>query len=142
MKTPIPKVAEIQPKWFVVDAEGKVLGRLAVKIADIIRGKNKPTYTPHLDTGDYVVVINAEKVVLTGSKETQKVYQRYSGYMGGLKEQTAADVRAKTPERLIEDAVWGMLPKGRLGRAVFKKLKVYAGPANQHEAQKCEKLEL
>ena len=142
MTTPIPKVAEIQHKWFVVDAEGKVLGRLAVKIADIIRGKNKPTYTPHLDTGDYVVVINAEKVVLTGKKETDKIYQRYSGYMGGLKEQTAAEVRAKSPERLIEDAVWGMLPKGRLGRAVFKKLTAHAGPANQHEAQKCEKLEL
>ena len=115
---------------------------MAVKIADILRGKHKPTFTTHLDCGDFVVVVNAAKVRLTGNKEAQKIYQDYSGYMGGLKEQTAAVVRQKNPERLVRDAVWGMMPKGRLGRAQFGKLKVYAGPDHPHEAQKVEPLSL
>jgi large subunit ribosomal protein L13 len=142
MKTFIPKENEIVRKWYVVDADGAVLGHLAVKIANILRGRHKPTYTPHLDTGDFVVVINAEKVVLTGRKDEQKTYQDYSGWMGGLKEQPVAAVRAKNPERMIEDAVWGMMAKGRLGRTMYTKLKVYAGKEHPHKAQKCEKLEL
>jgi len=119
MKTYLPKVDQIERRWWVVDADGLVLGRLAVKIADILRGKNKPAYTPHLDVGDFVIVINAEKVRLTGRKEERKIYQTYSGYMGGQKEQTAAEVRKRDPRRLIKRAVWGMMPKGRLGRAQF-----------------------
>lgn len=137
MKTYLPKVSELEAnrKWWVVDAEGQTLGRLAVRIAEVLRGRNKPVYTPHLDCGDFVVVINAEKVKMTGRKDERKIYQRYSGYMGGLKEQTAAEVRAKNPERLIHQAVWGMLPKGHLGRELFRKLKVYAGGEHPHEAQ-------
>jgi len=135
MKTYLPKKDEIEQQWFVADAEGQVLGRLAVKIANALRGKNKPCFTPHLDCGDFVIVVNAEKVTLTGRKDEQKVYQSYSGYMGGLKERTAAEVRARNPERMIRDAVWGMMPKGRLGRQQFGKLKVYAGPDHPHEAQ-------
>lgn len=139
-KTYLPKVNEIERNWHVIDADGLVLGRLAVQIANILRGKNKAIFTPHLDCGDFVVVINAEKVVLTGRKSTDKIYQDYSGYIGGLKEQTADVVRAKNPERMILDAVWGMMPKGRLGRAQFKKLKVYAGPDHPHAAQKAQPL--
>ena len=139
MKTFLPKVNEIERKWYVVDATNMVLGRLATQIAMRLRGKDKPTFTPHLDCGDFVVVINAEKVVLTGRKDTRKTYQDYSGYMSGLKIQTADVVRAKNPTRLIRDAVWGMMPKGRLARAQFSKLKVYAGPEHPHTAQKCEK---
>ncbi|MEI6056225.1 MAG: 50S ribosomal protein L13 [Lentisphaerota bacterium] len=135
MKSYLAKTNEIERKYIVVDAVGIPLGRLAVKIANALRGKDKPTYTPHIDTGSFVVVINAEKVVLTGKKETDKIYQDYSGYKSGLKEQTAQQVRAKKPERLVEDAVWGMLPKGRLGRQIYKKLKVYAGAEHPHEAQ-------
>jgi len=142
MKTFLPKVDEIKRDWLIVDAEGLVLGRLAVKIADALRGKNKAIYTPHLDCGDYIVVINAEKVVLTGNKDTQKVYQDYSGYMGGLKEYTADVIRAKNPERMIRNAVWGMMPSGRLGRAQFKKLKVYAGSNHPHEAQQLKPMAL
>lgn len=139
-KTYLPKVNEIERNWHVIDADGLVLGRLAVQIANILRGKNKAIFTPHLDCGDFVVVINAEKVVLTGRKSTDKIYQDYSGYIGGLKEQTADVVRAKNPERMILDAVWGMMPKGRLGRAQFKKLRVYAGSEHPHEAQKAQPL--
>lgn len=135
MKSYLAKTNEIERKYIVVDAVGIPLGRLAVKIANALRGKDKPTYTPHIDTGSFVVVVNAEKVVLTGKKETDKIYQDYSGYKSGLKEQTAQQVRAKKPERLVEDAVWGMLPKGRLGRQIYKKLKVYAGAEHPHEAQ-------
>jgi large subunit ribosomal protein L13 len=142
MKTFIPKVDEIKRKWWVVDADGLVLGRLAVRVADILRGKNKPTYTPHLDCGDFVVVINAEKVKLTGTKEEKKIYQDFSLYMSGQKEQTAAQVRARKPTRLIQDAVWGMLPKGVLGRAQFEKLKVYAGAEHPHAAQQPAKLDI
>lgn len=136
MKTFIPKVDEIQRNWRVVDADGKTLGRLAVKIADALRGKDKPTYTPHLDCGDFIVVVNAEKVALSGKKETDKVYVNFSGHMGGLKEQPACVVREKNPTRLITDAVRNMVPKGRLGRSMLTKLKVYAGPEHPHEAQK------
>ena len=142
MKTTIPKESELKRDWCILDAEGQVLGRLAVKVADILRGKNKPTFTPHLDCGDYVIVVNADKVRLTGRKETQKVYQNHSGYMGGLKEHTADHIRSHDPTRLVRDAVWGMLPKGRLGRAQFRKLKVYAGSEHPHEAQRPQKVEL
>ena len=136
MKTFLPKENEIIRNWYVIDATGQVLGRLAVQIANMLRGRHKPTYTPHLDCGDFIVVVNAEKVVLTGDKDTKKIYQNYSGYIGGLKEQTADVVRAKNPTRLIHDAVLGMMPKGRLARTQFGKLKIYAGPAHPHEAQK------
>ena len=138
MKSYLAKNNEIERKHILVDADGVPLGRLAVKIANALRGKDKPTYTPHVDTGVYVIVINAEKVVLTGKKETQKIYTDFSGYRGGLKEQNAETIRAKHPERMVKDAVWGMLPHGRLGRQVFKKLRVYAGSEHPHEAQKPE----
>ena len=143
-KTYLPKVNEIERKWHVINAEGLVLGRLAVQIANILRGRNKAIYTPHLDTGDFVIVINAEKVVLTGRKDTRKIYQDYSGYMGGLREQTADVIRKKHPERLILDAVWGMMPNGPLGRAQFRKVKVYGGdlPAHQYAAQNAQPLEI
>ena len=135
MKTFLPKQGEFEQKWWVVDATDLVLGRLAVKIADTIRGKNKPIFTPHLDCGDFVVVVNAGKVRVTGRKETNKIYQDYSGHMGGRKERTLDVIRARQPERLIRQAVWGMMPKGRLGRAQFRKLKIYSGPEHPHEAQ-------
>ncbi len=135
MKTFLPKQGEFEQKWWVVDATDLVLGRLAVKIADTIRGKNKPIFTPHLDCGDFVVVVNAGKVRVTGRKETDKIYQDYSGHMGGRKERTLDVIRARQPERLIRQAVWGMMPKGRLGRAQFRKLKIYSGPEHPHEAQ-------
>lgn len=142
MKTYLPKPDQIERKWWVVDAEGQVAGRLATRLADILRGRHKPTYTPHLDCGDFVVVINAEKVLLTGNKETQKIYEDYTGYPSGLKRQTAKVVREKHPERILEQAIWGMMPRTRLSRAQFRKLKVYAGPEHPHQAQKVEKLEL
>jgi len=142
MKTYLPKEDAIPRQWWVVDAEGQVLGRMAVKIANILRGKNKPTYTPHLDVGDFVIVVNAEKVKLTGRKGTDKVYKSYSGYMGGLKEVTADRVRARKPTRLVAEAVWGMLPKGRLARKQFRKLKLFAGTAHPHAAQNPQPLKL
>ena len=149
MKTYLPKIDKLnrtideQPrKWQIIDADGAVLGKVATKAADVLRGKNKPTFTPHLDTGDFVVVINAEKVVLTGKKETEKVMTTYSGYRGGLKKFSPADVRAKHPERLVEKAVKGMIPRNRLGRQIFKKLKVYPGPDHPHKAQAPAALEL
>ncbi len=141
-KTYLPKVSEIERNWILVDAEDQILGRLAVKIADILRGKNKPTFTPHLDCGDFVVVVNAEKVRLTGRKSDEKIYQDYSGHMGGLKIRTAKEIREKNPCRLISDAVHGMLPKGRLGRQQFSKMKVYAGTEHPHAAQAPEPLQL
>ncbi len=135
MKTYLPKVNLDARKWHVVDAEGKVLGRLAVEVANVLRGKNKPIYTPHLDAGDFVVVINAEKVLLTGKKETAKEYMSYSGWKGGEKRQTVAQVRARHPERLILHAVKGMIPKNRLGDALLTKLKVYKGNQHPHGAQ-------
>jgi large subunit ribosomal protein L13 len=122
-------------KWWVVDADGKVLGRLATELADVLRGKNKAIFTPHVDTGDFVVVINAEKVKLTGKKLTEKMYYRHSGYLGGLKSLSAGELLRKKPEALIHHAVKGMLPKNRLGRSMIKKLKVYAGTEHPHEAQ-------
>lgn len=142
MKTYLPKEDKIQRNWVIVDAENAILGRLAVNVADILRGKNKPCYTPHLDCGDHVIVINAEKVKLTGRKETDKTYQDFSGYMGGQKIQTAREVRASKPIRLVRDAVWGMMPKGRLGRKQFGKLKVYPGAEHPHEAQQPRKVEM
>jgi large subunit ribosomal protein L13 len=142
MRTYFPKMGDIEPKWFVIDAEGQTLGRLSTQIATIISGKAKPTYTPFLDTGDHVIVINAEKVVLTGKKETDKVYRRHSLYPGGLKERAARFVRAEKPESMIEEAVWGMLPKSRLGRKMLKKLKVYRGTNHPHAAQRPETLKV
>ena len=135
MKTYLPKVNLDQRKWHVIDADGAVLGRLAVQVADIIRGKNKPVYTAHLDAGDFVVVVNAEKVKLTGNKETQKEYMSYSGWRGGEKRRTVEQVRAKQPEDLITHAVRGMVPKNRLGRVLMTKLKVFKGPTHPHAAQ-------
>jgi len=142
MKTFIPKEEDIQRKWFIVDADGKPAGRLATEIANVLRGKNKPTFTPHVDTGDYVVVVNAKKVGLTGRKSMDKVYTRYTGYVGGLKSQTAAEMRDKHPTRIVENAVKGMMPKGSLGRKMYKRLKVYEGTEHPHDAQQPEKMEL
>ena len=142
MKTFLPKVNEIERKWWIIDADKQVLGRLAVKIAMILRGKNKPTFTPHLDCGDYVIVTNASKVVMTGRKSTDKEYQDFSGWVGGLKRTPADVMREKHPEEIIKRAVWGMMPHGRLGRAQFAKLKVYAGTDHPHTAQKPVKVNL
>ena len=138
MKSYIAKPADIDHKWYVIDAEDKTLGKVAAEIAMILRGKKKPIYTPHVDCGDYVVVVNAEKVAVTGKKEKQKTYKSHSGYPGGLKETTLAELRAKKPEEIIRHAVKGMMPKGKLGRQMFKKLKVYAGPEHPHAAQNPE----
>jgi large subunit ribosomal protein L13 len=142
MPTPIPKESEIERRWYLVDAEGKVLGRLASRVATLLRGKHKPIFTPHLDVGDHVVVINAAKVRLTGRKLTDKVYRWHSGYIGGLREVTAARLLRTHPERVVEWAVEGMLPKNRLGRALAKKLKVYAGASHPHAAQRPTVLEI
>jgi large subunit ribosomal protein L13 len=139
-KTYLPPVNEIDRKWYVVDAADQRLGRLAVQIAEIIRGKTKPTFTPHLDTGDFVIVVNAEKVRVTGKKGSQKLYRRHSGRPGGMKTETFDKLQARIPERIIETAVKGMLPKNSLGRQLFTKLKVYAGPAHPHSAQQPETL--
>lgn len=135
MKSYIAKPADVDRKWYVIDAEGKTLGKLAVEAAMILKGKKKPIYTPHIDTGDYVIVINAEKVCVTGKKESDKIYKHHSGYPGGLKETPLKELRAKQPEEIIRHAVKGMMPKGKLGRQMFKKLKVYAGPEHPHAAQ-------
>ncbi len=131
---------KVERKWYVVDADGQTLGRLASEIAKVLRGKNKPIYTPHIDTGDYVIVVNADKVKVTGKKLDQKIYYRHSEYVGGMKETTLREMMDKKPERVIELAVKGMLPKGPLGRAMIKKLHVYAGPEHNHAAQKPEVL--
>ena len=135
MKTHLPKVNLDQRKWHVIDADGAVLGRLAVQIADTLRGKNKPVYTPHLDAGDFVVVINAEKVSVTGKKETEKLFMTYSGWKGGEAYRSVAQIRAKHPEKLITHAVRGMVPKNRLGRKLMTKLKVFRGDKHPHAAQ-------
>ena len=140
MNTYMAKASDVQRKWYIVDAEGVVLGRLASQVASILRGKNKPTYTPHVDTGDYVIVINADKVILTGKKLDQKIYYHHSDYVGGMKDATLREKLNKKPEQVIELAVKGMLPKGPLGRQMFTKLHVYAGPDHKHEAQKPEVL--
>jgi len=142
MKTYVPKKTEIKKNWYLVDAEGKILGRLASKIAQVLSGKNKPIYTPHLDTGDFVVVINAKKVKVTGNKEKKKVYYHYSGYPGGMKEIVYEKLLKKKPALIIQKAVKGMLPKSKLGRKMLKKLKVYAGTEHRHQAQNPEKIEL
>jgi large subunit ribosomal protein L13 len=142
MKTHLPKVNLDQRKWHIIDANGVVLGRLAAKVADVLRGKNKAVYTPHLDAGDFVVVVNAEKVRVTGKKETDKEYMTYSGWKGGEKYKTVADLRAKHPEMLIHRAVRGMIPKNRLGRVLLTKLKVYKGDKHPHSAQQPAVLKL
>jgi len=135
MRTYTPKKDEVERKWWLVDAEGKVLGRLATRVAVLLRGKNKPQFAAFLDTGDFVVVINAEKISVTGKKLDQKTYYSHSGYPGGLRTETLKELLAKKPEEAIRRAVWGMIPKNKLGRAVYKKLKVYRGPQHPHEAQ-------
>ena len=142
MKTYSAKAETVERDWFLIDADGKTLGRLASEIARRLRGKHKPVYTPHVDTGDYIVVINAEKVRVTGNKAQDKMYYRHSGYMGGLKEINFEDLIQKAPERVIETAVKGMLPKNPLGRAMFRKLKVYAGAQHRHQAQQPQILEI
>ena len=142
MKSFMANAQNIQRKWYVVDAEGMVLGRLATQVANILRGKNKPTYTPHVDTGDYVIVVNADKVVLTGKKLDDKIYYKHSHYPGGLKETNARDMLARHPEFPVWDAVRGMLPHTPLGAAMLDKLHVYAGPDHPHQAQKPEELKL
>lgn len=138
MKTFSAKPHEVERKWYVIDAKGKVLGQVAVEAARLLRGKHKPTFTTHIDTGDHVVVITADQVVLTGAKENQKIYTRFSGYVGGQKVETPRIVRERRPVLLVERAVWGMLPKTRLGRSQYTKLKVYAGAEHPHEAQQPE----
>ncbi len=140
MNTFMASPATIDRKWYVVDATDMTLGRLASAVASVLRGKNKPTYTPHMDTGDYVIVVNAEKVKVTGKKLDQKIYYHHSDYVGGMKETTLREMMAKKPERVIEMAVKGMLPKGPLGREMYTKLHVYAGPEHKHAAQKPETL--
>src|SRR5690625_4797634 len=142
MKTFLARKETVEPQWYVVDASGQVLGRLAVKIANILRGRNKPTYTPHVDTVDFVVVINADKVQLTGKKEEQKKYMFYSGYLGGVSHRSVRQMREKRPEFIIQNAVKGMLPKNRLAREMLSKLKVYAGSEHPHEAQQPTSLSL
>ncbi|MCI9419062.1 MAG: 50S ribosomal protein L13 [Eubacterium sp.] len=142
MKSYMASPSDVERKWYVVDAEGKTLGRMASEIASILRGKKKPIYTPHIDTGDYVIVVNAEKVVTTGKKLNQKIYYHHSEYVGGMKEATLQEMLNKKPEYVITHAVKGMLPKGPLGRQMLKKLFVYAGPEHKHAAQKPEALEI
>ncbi|MED4229622.1 50S ribosomal protein L13, partial [Neobacillus cucumis] len=136
------KANEVERKWYVVDAEGQTLGRLATEVASILRGKNKPTFTPHVDTGDHVIIINAEKIHLTGNKLNDKIYYRHTNHPGGLKQRTALEMRTNYPVQMLELAIKGMLPKGRLGRQVSKKLNVYAGAEHPHQAQKPEVYEL
>ena len=142
MKTFSAKPETVKRDWFVIDAENKVLGRLATEIARRLRGKHKAEYTPHVDTGDYIIVINADKIAVTGNKESDKLYQHHTGYPGGLKTISLDKQRIKAPERIIETAVKGMLPKNPLGRAMFRKLKVYAGPEHQHQAQQPQALKV
>jgi large subunit ribosomal protein L13 len=134
-RTYSPKLAEIEHQWFVLDATGVPLGRLSTLAAHLIMGKHKPTWAPHIDVGDFVIVVNADKAVLTGRKEEQKMYHRHTGYPGGMKSINAADMRQRRPTKLVEIAVWGMLPKSKLGRQLLRKLKVYAGPEHPHQAQ-------
>ena len=142
MQTYMANPDKIERKWYVVDAEGCTLGRLASGVASVLRGKNKPQFTPHVDTGDYVIVVNADKIKVTGKKMDQKIYYNHSDYVGGMKETTLKEMMAKKPEKVIELAVKGMLPKGPLGRSMIKKLHVYAGPDHEQQAQKPEVLEI
>jgi large subunit ribosomal protein L13 len=136
MKTPVPSAKTITRQWFVLDGQDVVLGRLATRAATLLMGKHKPIYTPFLDTGDHVIVVNADKVKLTGRKEIQKIYRWHSGYPGGLREEQAKQLRSRRPVKMVEDAIWGMLPKTKLGKQMYRKLKVYAGPKHPHQAQK------
>ena len=140
MKSFMASPSNIERKWYVVDAEGKTLGRLASEVAKVLRGKNKPTFTPHIDTGDYVIVVNAAKIAVTGKKLDQKIYYHHSDYVGGMKETTLREMLAKKPDKVIELAIKGMLPKGPLGRQMITKLHVYAGPEHEQQAQKPEAL--
>ena len=142
MATPVPKESEIERKWFIVDAEGQVLGRLATRVASILRGKHKTTFTPHLDVGDHVIVVNAEKIHVTGNKRQDKRYYRHSGYPGGLRSRSLEEMLARRPEEVIRLAVKGMLPRNRLARKQLTKLKIYAGPDHPHEAQAPTPLEV
>lgn len=142
MKSFVAKPHEVERKWYVVDAEGKTLGRLATQVATILRGKHKPTYTPHVDTGDFVIILNAEKVVLTGKKLDQKMYRWHTGYPGGLKERSYRDMMNSKPEKVVMNAVKGMLPKNSLGRQMLKKLRVYRGSEHGHQAQQPEVLDI
>ena len=142
MKSYMQKKETVERKWYVIDAEGKPLGRVAAKAAHMLRGKHKPTFTPHIDCGDYIIIVNAEKVLLTGNKLNDKKYYNHSMYAGGLRERTAKEMIERYPEEMIERAVKGMLPKGRVGRQMYKKLFVYAGPEHKHEAQKPTVIEL
>tara|TARA_B100000902_G_C27266865_1_gene894030 strand:+ start:148 stop:576 length:429 start_codon:yes stop_codon:yes gene_type:complete len=142
MKTFSAKPADIKREWFIIDASDQILGNVAVKAASLLRGKDKPTFTPHVDTGDFVVVINADKVKLSGRKEQQKIYHRYSGYVGGHHQDTPETLREKAPERLVEFAVKGMIPRNKLGRQIIKKLKIYAGSEHIHKAQNPTQIEL
>ena len=141
-KTPLPSVDSLDRQWYLVDAENQTLGRLASEVASVLRGKNKPTYTPHLDTGDFVIVINADKVRVSGNKATQKIYRRHSGRPGGMKTETFAHLQARIPERIVEKAIKGMLPHNALGRQLFRKLKVYKGSEHPHAAQQPQVLAL
>lgn len=141
MKTYMPKPDNIERKWYVVDAKGKTLGRLASQVASILKGKHKPIYSPHMDTGDFVIIVNASEVELTGKKKEQKMYRRHSGYPGGLKEVSYERMIREKPEKVVYEAVWGMIPHNRLGRKMITKLKVFRGPEHKHQAQKPEKLE-
>lgn len=142
MKTFVAKPADVKREWFVVDAEGKTLGRLATEIALRLRGKHKAEYTPHVDTGDYIIVLNAEKITVTGNKAKGKIYYHHTGFIGGIKSINFEDLIQRAPKRVIEKAVKGMLPKGPLGRAMFRKLKVYAGTEHQHSAQQPQVLDI
>jgi large subunit ribosomal protein L13 len=142
MKTFMQKKESVERKWFVVDADGKTLGRLATEVATVLRGKHKPTYTPHVDCGDYVIIVNAEKINLTGNKLDNKIYYNHSGYPGGLKKRTAKTMIETYPEEMIERAIKGMLPKGSLGKQMYRKLFVYSGAEHEHQAQKPEVMEI
>ena len=141
-KTPLPSIETLERQWYLVDAENQTLGRLASEVAQVLRGKNKPTYTPHLDTGDFVIVINADKIRVSGNKPTQKLYRRHSGRPGGMKTETFAHLQARIPERIVEKAIKGMLPHNSLGRQLFRKLKVYKGTDHPHAAQQPQVLAL
>lgn len=141
MKTQFAKKGDFERKWYVIDAKDAILGRLAVKVATYLRGKHKPVFTPNVDTGDFIIVVNADKVRLTGNKLSDKMYYHHSGYIGGIKSASAKDLMEKKPETIIESAVWGMLPKNRLGKAMIKKLKVYKGAEHPHKAQAPEILQ-
>ena len=142
METYIPKLNEINQKWLVVDADGQILGRLASEVASILRGKNKPIFTPHMDVGDHVIIINAEKIRVTGKKAKTKKYYRHTGYPGGLRSDSYSDLIKSNPAKILEKAIWGMLPHNKLGKKIYKKLKIYAGNEHPHEAQKPEKIEI